>query len=493
MLTKWWATKILVFFIPLALQAQLQQNHRLEIPLLRNENSFEVLPTNQEGLLLYRTIIKPLPAFQLIFVDTLFTQKWTGILEVDPKLQLIQKIGSGNKAYFLFHRKDFSDINFTLYEVDLPTRNFKRYVIRNFIPFLPTHLVTTSNGALIGGYFLGRIPVILFFDFASTKSKVLPGLFNEAGELIQIKSNPDDSFNVIINAKNPSRQKTLWIKSYNANGDLIQNAVLEPEENYSLLFGRIITQQQGNQLIAGVYANRNSDFSRGLFLARVDSEYDQQLFYYPFTDLDNFFKYMKAKREKRVTERIARRKIKNKKIRLQYRFLVHEFVPHKNEYILLGEAFYPRYKQMQQYGYGNMPGVQAVFDGYQYTHAIIIGFNSAGDLLWDNSFEINDVRTFTLEQFVKMDVQEDRIALLYLYNDKIRSKIIQNNTVLEGKVFNQLNMEFEEATSSEDGNVSKLEYWYGDCFFAYGTQSIPHSKFRRQPRESFVISKVRYR
>lgn len=398
-----------------------------------------------------------------------------------------------NKSFFLFHRKDFIDIHFYIYEVDLSNGNFKKYEIANFIPFVPTHFEVTNEGALIGGYFVGQIPVILFFDFTSLHSKVLPGLFNEAGELTQIKTNADDSFNVLINSKNNSRQKTLWIKNYDAHGGLIQNATLNPQENSGLLFGRIININNETQIIAGVYGNRNSDYSKGLFLARIDSEKNHELFYYPFADLQNFFKYMKAKREKRVKERIERRRINGRKLRLQYRFLVHEFIPYKDEFILLGEAFYPKYKQMDQtYGYGLVPGFNAVFDGYQYTHAIIIGFDELGKLMWDNSFEINDVRTFTLEQFVKMDVQNDKIALLYLYKDKIRSKIIQNNKVLEGKVYNQLNLDFEETHSPEDVNINRLDYWYHDNFLIYGTQSIPHTRFSRAPRQAFYVNKLRY-
>lgn len=413
-------------------------------------------------------------------------------MPVDNRHQLILQTGNADKSFFLFHQKDFKDIDFDLYEIDLATGTFKKYVIVNYIPFLPTHLETTKNGALVGGYFLGRIPVILYFDFQTLKSKVLAGLFNEPGELIQIKVNEDQGFNILINAKNYSKQKTLWIKTYDSGGNLLQNVTLKPEENNSLLFGRIITLDKENQIVGGVYGNRNSDFSRGLFLAHIDPEFNQQLYYYPFIDLENFFKYMKSKRENRIKERIARKRVKGKKIRFQYRFLIHEFVPYRDEYILLGEAFYPRYKPLERNYYGLAPGAQLIFDGYQYTHAIIIGFDASGKLLWDNSFEINDVKSFTLEQFVKMDAQESKIALLYLFKDKIRSKIIQDNVVLEGKIYNQLKLQFDDTFSPDNVNINKLDYWYEDNFLAYGTQHIPYQRFKGQAKEVFFVNKLRY-
>jgi hypothetical protein len=201
---------------------------------------------------------------------------------------------------------------------------------------------------------------------------------------------------------------------------------------------------------------------------------------------------MKASREKRVKERIARKKIKGKKLRFQYRFLVHEFVTYQNQYILLGEAFYPKYKQLDRNYSFAASGSMLVFDGYQYTHAIIIGFDATGNLIWDNSFEINDVKSFTLEQVVKMDVQKDKVALLYLFDNKIRSKIIQNNDVLEGKTFNQLNTEFQKSGLEDDPNISKLDYWYAHNFLAYGTKTNPNSRVANQPRRIFFINKVRY-
>jgi hypothetical protein len=185
-----------------------------------------------------------------------------------------------------------------------------------------------KRGALIGGYF-NQVPVVLYFSFDSQRSKILPGLLNENGELTQIKTFADGTFDVLISAVNFKKQQTVWIKNYDENGDLQSNFALEPEENKHLIFARAMKTEDNVQLIAGVYGGRNSDYSRGLFLATVGETGLQRLRYYNYGDLENFFKYMKANREKRVKERIERRKIKGKRIRFSYRFLVHEIVPYK--------------------------------------------------------------------------------------------------------------------------------------------------------------------
>jgi hypothetical protein len=98
-------------------------------------------------------------------------------------------------------------------------------------------------------------------------------------------------------------------------------------------------------------------------------------------------------------------------------------------------------------------------------------------LLWDNSFEINDAKTFYHEQLVKIQPEPDRINLLYLFNNVIRSKIIQNGEVLEGKTTEPIKTKSpEDIVGGQTSDRSKLEYWYPGCFYAYGAQRIIHIK-----------------
>ncbi len=54
-----------------------------------------------------------------------------------------------------------------------------------------------------------------------------------------------------------------------------------------------------------------------MFVANVDAQGGYAIKYYNYGDLERFFNYMKARREKRVKERIERRKIRGKEDPLQ--------------------------------------------------------------------------------------------------------------------------------------------------------------------------------
>jgi hypothetical protein len=481
---------------------QVSQTDRFEMPSTRDERAYEIIPAHEDGLYLHRRLFgSNVDQIELVRLDTAFSTPWRGFLEVDRKYILMASHATGGRLYFLLRFQDFTNNNFQLYAIDNANGDYLKYNIKNFIPFSPLEFQITEKAAIFGGYY-NHVPVVLYYSFVTGRSNILPGLLNETGELTQIKVYPDGTFDVLIGARNHLGQQTVWIKNYSAEGELQSNYALLPDGNKHLIFARSIKTEGNMQLVAGVYGSRNSEYSRGLFMASIDPSGYQQLRYYGYGDLDNFFKYMKAKREQRVRQRIERRKVRGKRIRFSYRFLVHEIVPFNNQYILLGEAFYPRYISMDRPYYSGFFNASAmfrnaivrdglVFDGYHYTHAVVMGFDRDGKLLWDNSFEIKDVKTFTLEQFVKLEVQEDRIALLYLFENELRTKIIQNDQVLEGKSYKTIKTSFEnEIVTKERTNFNRLEYWYQDYFYAYGVQDITNPTTGK--RRVFFINKIRY-
>jgi hypothetical protein len=492
------AALLLSFFIPA--HAQVLQPLRYEVPIFQHDR-FEIIPTGEFGLYLYREFSGASnDQIQLIHLDTTFQEKWAGFLPIPKNYLLMGKKAYGAKLFLLFRYRDYSRNNLLLYVINQDSGQYFQHEIKGYIPFSPSEFQITENSVLIGGYY-NRIPIVIHYSLSALRSKVLPGLFNEAGELTQIRTYPDGTFDVLISALNIKRQKTIWIKNYDTTGDLIRHYSLEPSDKH-LIFGRSLKIDKDMQVVAGVYGtHRHSEFSRGFFISSIEPSGLERTRYYNFGDFENFFKYMKAKREQRVKNRIERRKIKGKKIRFNYRFLVHEIVPHNGQYILLGEAFYPRYINYER-SFGNSffaPTASNVvirngriFDGYYYTHAVVMGFDENGKLLWDNSFEINDVKTMTLEQFVKLEVKDDKIALLYLFDNKIRTKIIKNNQVLEGKSIDPLRtLETNDVVRKESTDKSRLEYWYKDFMYAYGVQEIvnPATKARKKV---FFINKITY-
>jgi hypothetical protein len=461
----------------------------MEISIGSSIESYSVIPLDTAGIALYRSFMGPdQNQIEITRLDTALQVIWKGFLPVPRELSLVIAKTVSNKIYFFFEDKSSNSRTFQVFAVQIKNGGYVSYPIKTIIAFKATDFVANKNALLIGGYFNFR-PIVLFYSLKDRRSKILPGFLNEPGEIIQINTS-DNSVDVIISAKNNIKKKCLWIRHYDEAGDLTKTVVLEPDENKNLIFGRVAKTDNDNQVIAGVYG-KNSQYSRGVFVAEVNQYGEYVIRYYNFADLHNFFNYMKAKREKRVKERIERRRIKGKKTKFNYRFLVHELIPYGNQFIMLGEAFYPTYSNgfnnynpsllgpsPWSYGisnrnfYNNSYRSDLVFDGFRYTHAIVIGFDTTAKLKWDNSFEINGIKSYQLEQFVKILPDKEKISLVYLYQNVIRSKVISNNQIEEGVVPDLLASEEHSKSPKNKVESSKLEYWYSNHLFVYGVQSV---------------------
>jgi hypothetical protein len=480
-------------------QAQVLQTNRFELPLFEeNTSPIEVTSLHEEGLLLHsRVISNGRDEYAIIKLDTAYKKTWQGSIPLNSNFTIAKKKFHKSKFYLLLVGKTHYDFQVIIF--DEKTGTYSQYDLRNYIPFSPTEFEVNDLSAIIGGYY-NRVPIVIHFDFKTLRLKILPGLFSEIGQLDQIKMYDDNTFDVLVSARYFNREKTLWIKSYSPEGDFTSQLVLEAEGNKSLLFGRILRTPDNLKIVAGVYGQRNSEYSKGLFVASITPYGDQQLRYHNFADLENFFSYMKKNRERRVKGRIDRRRMKGKASRFNYRLLVHELIPYQNQFILLGEAFYPKYKNINNsygffsYGSSANPGNTMIFDGYRYTHATVLGFDAGGTLLWDNSFEINDVKTFHKEQFVKLKANDSKITLLYLFDNQLRTKVIDGSTVLEGKSSEPIKTLYE-GDVMEGGKtiLTKLEHWYGDYLFAYGVQNIVNvsEKGDLKERSVFFINKLK--
>ncbi len=487
----------------------INQTNRLEIEIGDDDHDFTVIPGEENGLMLVtetsRTQSDGLQ-WMLQGIDTSLNIVW--------KRSLVTPFGSYFKGYeysddhyyLLFGTSEYRREDMSMWRINAATTDTVRYEINTVFPIDLKYFEIVGNTAILGGYAFYK-PVILLFDMTTRRPKVLPGIYNNFSEILDVVPNDDlRIFTVIMTERMPNKLNTVSIKSFTSDGTLIQNRNLLPGEDKSLLDGASTTFLSGYQYVAGTYARKKSEFSRGLYLARLKNGIQEFIEYHNYGDLNNFFSYMSDRREQRVKERIKRRKSLGKKIRFNYRLMVHDIIERDNEYILVGEAYYPRYRSAtttygRPYagfgGYGMPNSFNPYFIGYRYTHAVVVGFSKSGDILWDNSFEINDVQTPVLREFVKVTVDEDgdKIVLLYLYDNTIRSKIIKGNEILEGITFNPVKLSYEsDEAKSTDKEVEGLEIWYDNKLFGYGKQKIKNIREKdvKLNRRIFYINKIEY-
>jgi hypothetical protein len=500
-------SKILVLCLlsALAAHAQVIQTARYELPALDEDSDYKVLPWDEHGLIIYKRVelTGNEDSFHLIKLDSAVQEHWVSSVSVSKQWSLAYAKCYGTKAHFLFRpRLGFG--NFLLFSIDAESGSKQLSVIQNVIPFAPMFFEVSNKSLVIAGYYNYR-PVAVHFSLVNGQSKLLPGFFNDLGELNQLTINPDETIDVVVNMRDTEKRLSLWVMNFSADGAAIKNTIIHPPTDKHLLFGRMVKFEGDSAVVAGVYG-KNQEYSRGVFIASVNPAGEYRVRYYNFADLKNFFKYLRIPRQNRIQERIDRKRVKGKKVRFNYRLAVHEFVPYRDHYMLLGEAFYPVYKSNSytsnkpgtnfgQYNFTSNWQRDIAFDGYRYTHAVSLGIARNGNLLWDNTFETKNIKSLTLDQHVHT-LRGDNVVMLYSFDNKIFTKIVRGTQVVTPKSEEEIKGKFDaDRIRKYATETHQLEYWYGRFLISYGIQQVqnfetPHVALKRKV---FFINKITYK
>ncbi len=107
--------------------AQVLQTDRFEVPVEARSEFFEIVPSTDNGLVLYRQFAGLREdQVQLIKLDTAFEENWSGFLPVKKNYRLMAAESHGRKLYLLLRYKDFSKNDLILYAVEEATGHFRR-------------------------------------------------------------------------------------------------------------------------------------------------------------------------------------------------------------------------------------------------------------------------------------------------------------------------------------------------------------------------------
>jgi hypothetical protein len=219
--------------------------------------------------------------------------------------------------------------------------------------------------------------------------------------------------------------------------------------------------------------------------------------------LDNFLSYLPERKQERLEKKKDRKEKKGKEFNIDYRILAHEVMPLEDGYLLLGEAYYPTYRTISYTTTTMVNGMvttrlitQQVFDGYQYTHAMLSKFDKEGNLMWDEIFEMwNAYKPFHVKRFISIaEKNQNSLKLVFASRNKINAKSID----FGGSVI--LDSQSEEIQTTFTGDKTKasfsnLAYWYDNYFIAYGQQKIKNKEDAndtKKKRKVFFISKIKF-
>ena len=482
-------------------QAQLAQSIRVEVPSDPNQpEAFDVTPLAERGVLMtIRTgslFDNSSVRFSFRKYDTNLNLLWQVQFKQDAAFSPVLSYDSDEYAYHLFRQYDTNRFQFLRLHLDDGTIDtFEGLLLDQFDV---KHFKVMGSQAYVGGYHHGR-PVVMSFSFLDQISKVLPGLYANHIELSSLElDEAHHEINVLIHST--KRHCKFSIRTYNYDNKLVRTLDFDGAKN-SLISGKLIPVDESESILVGNYSTDCTPYSQGIYVTRIrhgdgdqtdaSDEAVTNIQYIEFSQLQNFFNYLKPHRQQKLLAKALKKKEEGKDYKFHYRLLVHDLQPTPEGLTLVAEVYYPQYRgSTMAYG-GYLRGADR-YEGFRYTHAFICGFDRQGKLLWDNCLPIKELLSADLTEMVQVSRQGNRMVLLAYPNDgEINTAVIQGNQVLkETEKFKlQTNTKDEKVTFSTQDN---LMAWYDRHFLACGFQKIAPTKNSTLQREVFYLNKLTY-
>jgi len=270
------------------------------------------------------------------------------------------------------------------------------------------------------------------------------------------------------------------------------------DNNLTTVTGSVLDLDKEHFIFTGAYSLRGASTSTGFFIAEMENGRRRYLEYYSFLDLDKFTDYLPKRQQDRLDRKKQRHAARGGSLTVNFRLISHPVVRVGERYYFLAEFYYPTYRT-ETYTTTNAQGhvvtqTRTVFDGYQYTHASMICFNTEGVKLWDSTFEMwMPYKPYIVRRFVAWNVDQTGKVDLFFTS---RRDIISKSFDAEGNTFNERQRTGYDTGNEDDrvrGTISDMVPWYGNTYLAYGLQRITDRGQRRgtqRTRRVFFLNKV---
>lgn len=476
--------------------AQLEQTTRIEVPTRDGiGEQFDLFSLGAEGALMIirRSEFMGTRNEQWSFVkyDTELKVIWSQEYRMDFRYIPVMSYQNENYAYWLFAEPDTD--HFLFLQLDLERGHIDVHKGTLLPNVNVNQFKVIGSKALVSGYYRNR-PIVIVHSFFDHTTRVLPGLFERNMEINNVDINEQDGLINVITYTTRRRTCTFEIKTYNYDGKMVKSTQLQDRDN-SLISGQIVPLNPDDSYLIGNYSVGCTPFSQGLYVTHIEDNIPAKPNFIEFSELQNFFNFMKPKRRQRVLDRIGKRKSLGKENKFRYRLLVHNLIQLEDEIVLVAEVYYPNYKTTSPTMFNGLSRqYMRTMDGFRYTHAIVCGFDRNGNFLWDNCITIKDLTSYELQEMVQFTRVDDYFVLAYPQDGSIHTEVIRREKVVVE------NEKFEIAAQSEDDKVlynenATLTAWYDKYFLAYGVQRVgsgrPNAPIGPQ-REVFYVNKFTY-
>jgi hypothetical protein len=519
---------IAIFFLfsqaPIAL-GQVQQTERFEIVQKNSEEYFTIISLKKEGLALIREKDKyhgNKKLWEIIILNTDLVEERKFDLEIHQRHLLLGYEIDKNQLYLLYRTGETTKNSLELIEISTSEGvETGRFEIKPELDFKLTHFSKVGSSMIMGGYVTNE-PAVLLYEMADNSIKVLPGFFQKDNELVDLRVNQNRTFNSVLIDRSLRSERKLVYKTFDETGKMLLEDVVPVEEDKSLQNSISSKLEREELVLLGTWGEKQGKQSLGFFSLAVDPFNKQKIQYFHFGMMDHFLDYVNSKRAGRIRESTQDAILAGRKPSFSSYVMPFKIEETSEGFLLLAEVYnpsstmnpyynnpygspsyanpyyyynpfwpgyFPGMRMYRPYAYGNHTRNTDNIKLYQ---TVVVAFDAEGNLVWDHSITLDDIKRPALEQVSDFYTDDHNLHFLYKKESEIKVKTISIDEGIATEITEKIKLKdpIEEIRSEkelEDG----VRHWVGNTFYLWGYHRVRNAENKEdRVRDVFYINKI---
>ncbi len=492
---------------------------RLEVAGDLDVESYHVEPVGKEGVLVFYQSSeiddKGKRIWYFGLLNQSLKQEWLKSVPLPSKLEYSTSDKANGKVYFLFKNRDKVSKDYDIYEIVIYNPKEQHFTsISGSIPYKSqiAGFGVLGNTACLGLRMAKQKADLAFVDL--TTGEIAPFHVNKEEEALIETIHADNGtgqFYVVAKFFNPVTFFTDYIYVFNRLGKSTDTLKVDYPDNLRIPRNYKFVSITRKQLsILGTYdllAGRKPSWSdlgseddydskalsAGFFYLHFTEGKQDKFAFYDFMKFDNTY-YSVHGKEIRTTKGGD---TDFKKVNVFYKISNPLIIHSDDKTVFSVELYKPYFKtesRMDYDFYGRpYPMTYQVFDGYEYYDVIFAGFDNNGNMVWNNDFPINELKTYSLQNHVMAVTDNDLITFAYVNKGKIISQTFKGSIDIGDREETPLETKFVKDRVVQDEN-NRLKHWYSDYYLVYGYQKLRNRSLQdKSSRTVFYINKIAFK
>ena len=313
-----------------------------------------------------------------------------------------------------------------------------------------------------------NVPCILVYNMLTGTQRItfIPGMGKK--NRVSFLNTNDDAPSIQVMFFNFKSKKidAQYIASLNEFGEVEGTPVsIMAQKEKLLIDGNVTWIDEHTSLICGA-TGKNSILARGMYILEMKDGEIVRRSDFDFNDFKGFYAHFGDKTQMRMDKKKSTRK----NFESYCNMVTHPVVLNENTFTIVGEVFFPTYRQEYQTKYVQgklVTKLVKVFDGFQYTHAVVLQVNEELQRINDYSFSLSILnKPMHVKKFIHTAQVGPKLNFIYVDNFNFGHVSLENGAVKESPMIDffdneEVLKESERLTLRINANV---DYWYEDYY-----------------------------